>query len=229
MTTKHSESVLSTPNDIPFVECAPNSQLFVYNDEANMEFPYVSQVNDARLEDGFQYICYITNGGVTERDAPEFISVDEIHLPSDYTGYFSGKEAKQDAKTESQESVISVSSDSGTVKVPTDSDDDVVFVTMYNSAKTTSTTTTATSGITLPEDTTSTQSKVIRRRRRKKNGVVTPRRNPKRVAQMEKASVDLAMKLSLPPAIFNTKIPRYGCANVVVSTRLLGKNRNCQF
>lgn len=46
--------------------------------------------------------------------------------------------------------------------------------------------------------------KKIRRKRKNKMNVI-PRRNPKRVAQMEKASVDLAMKLSMPKRLLGCR------------------------
>lgn len=88
-------------------------------------------------------------------------------------------------------------------------DDDVIFVTTYTSTTTTSNTTVqANSSIQCTTTGSSISSpsppKVVRRKRKKKVTVV-PRRNPKRVAQMEKASVDLAMKLSMPRRLLSTR------------------------
>lgn len=98
-------------------------------------------------------------------------------------------------------------------------DDDVIFVTTYTSATTATTTvavansdaqcSTSSSSVSSPSP-----PKVVRRRKKKKIAVV-PRRNPKRVAQMEKASMDLAMKLSMPSRIFGCRTK--SAAEVTVS------------
>lgn len=88
------------------------------------------------------------------------------------------------------------------------SDDDVIFVTTYT-ATTTTTMTAALSDLRATSSTTastvSSPSPPKLRRKRKNKTPVIPRRNPRRVAQMEKASVQLAMKLSISKRIFGCR------------------------
>lgn len=88
-------------------------------------------------------------------------------------------------------------------------DDDVIFVTSFINTTVTSTLTAvqADCGVqcTSTSSVSSSSSPRVVRRRRKRKMTVVPRRNPKRVAQMEKASVDLAMKLSMPKRIFGSR------------------------
>lgn len=101
-------------------------------------------------------------------------------------------------------------------------DDDVIFVTTYTTTTTTTTTTAVANSNVICSATSSSVSSPSppkMRRRRKKRVAVVPRRNPKRIAQMEKASVDLAMKLSVPKRIFGCRSK--SSAEVVVSFLLV--------
>lgn len=96
------------------------------------------------------------------------------------------------------------------VNISKSDDDDVIFVTTYTNTTTTTTTTVQADSnsvqcTTIASSVSSPSPPKMVRRRRKKKVTVVPRRNPKRVAQMEKASVDLAMKLSMPKRIFGSR------------------------
>lgn len=87
-------------------------------------------------------------------------------------------------------------------------DDDVIFVTTYTATTTTTITTAlanSNANCLTTSSSVSSPSPPKARRKRKKKVAVVPRRNPKRIAQMEKASVDLAMKLSIPKRIFGCR------------------------
>lgn len=136
----------------------------------------------------------------------------------DYTGKQSNRlELKSENASNELNCVLLVNNNASTSK--SSDDDDVIFVTTYTTI-TTTTTTTAVANSNVNCSTTgssiSSPSPPKMRRRRKKKMAVVPRRNPKRIAQMEKASVDLAMKLSVPKRIFGCRSK--SATEVVVSS-----------
>lgn len=183
--------------------------------DSNGQFPYYN------ASQGLQYMCYITNNTscAIEPDLPEFIDLNDLKV-------------SLDCKNHVQEEVLNLTrckTDDSTSKSPimigTDDDDDaddVIFVTMYSKTAptVTSTVTSAICGATGTSTaisavavSSSGSKQVLVKRRRKKKTVVVPRRNPKRVTQLEKASLALAMQLSVPPSIFNAKITKNALKN----------------
>lgn len=183
-------------------------------------------INAAQVQEGLQYICYISNSPALETELPEFINLDDLKVPPEYKDYFAGQAPKNPKKTsvplhlrrnrtyKTHNALVTPTVD-GPITIPTDddTDDDVIFVTMYSRTETTVTNTVTCAASRSNTSTvsatavTSACGKVVKKRRKKKN-LVVPRRNPKRVSQLEKASLALAMQLSVPPSIFNAKINR---------------------
>lgn len=193
---------------------------------------YVHQENAEN--GGFQYIHldpvsdntsvlndlhYVYYSNVPESDCPEFINIDDLKIINGYQDLCLNKgisrtvevPASLDPLQNNVPGNITETDSNDVIKVSSDSDEDVVFVTMYSKTATTTTSTYTASKI----NETPKKPKIIRRRRKKRN-VVVPRRNPKRTAQLEKASVDLAMKLSVPNSIFNAKVLRNGYGSIQV-------------